>query len=206
MTDTTASRKAKLRKLIRSRLKTLSGPELQDKSRRIAENLLTTPWWEEAEWVFAYIAVPEEVETREIIVRAYRQQKQVAIPRMEGHKLTFYRYDGRTHELLPNQFGILEPDPRWVAVDPCRVAAERPDMPGGRPLLVLAPGVGFDRNRRRLGRGKGYYDRLLSAVRCADVRLSVVGVAYSEQLVDEIPVHDHDQPLDGVVTDREVIA
>jgi len=190
---------------IRSRLKALSGPELQEKSRRIAENLFATPWWGQARWVFAYIAMPAEVETRDIIVRAYRDRKRVAIPRMHGPQLVFYRYDGRTQDLLPNQFGILEPDPAWVVVDPCRLAEEPEAVPGTNRLLVLAPGMAFDRSRQRLGRGKGYYDRLLSAARCSGVGMAVVGLAYSEQLVDEIPVHDHDQPLDGVITDGEVI-
>jgi len=204
--ETVASRKTQLRRDIRGRLKALSGPELLDKSREIAANLFATPWWEEAGWVFAYIAMPGEVETREIIVRAYREQKRVAIPRMQGDDLVFYGYDGKTRELLPNQFGVLEPDPRWMMVDPLRLDAEGAGPAGQGRLLILAPGLGFDRSRRRLGRGKGYYDRVLSSLRRAGGGFAVVGLAYSEQLVEEIPVHDHDQPLDGVVTDREVIA
>ena len=215
--DGIATRKRALRRDIRSRLETLSGPELQEKSRRIAEHLLATPWWQRARWVFAYIAMPAEVETRDIIVRAYLDHKEVAIPRMEGDELVFYRYDGKVDGLLPNQFGILEPDPSWLVLDPCRLDGGgdengRADTAGETAagadrgaLLVLAPGMAFDANRRRLGRGKGYYDRLLSAARCSGVDLAVVGLAYEEQLVDEIPVHDHDQPLDGVVTDRQVI-
>ncbi|MBN1836478.1 MAG: 5-formyltetrahydrofolate cyclo-ligase, partial [Spirochaetales bacterium] len=186
--DSVAARKRELRKQIRDRLATLTGPELQEKSRRIAENLFSTSWWEQARWVFAYIAMPAEVETREIIVGAYRSRKQVAIPRMEGHHLAFYRYHGRTQDLLPHQFGVLEPDPGWEVVDPCRLAEESAANGGGCGLLVLAPGLGFDRHRRRLGRGKGYYDRLLSGTRCAGIEHAVVGLAYAEQLVDEIPV------------------
>ena len=203
--DNVAARKRELRREIRARLGALSGPELQEKSRRIAAHLFGTPWWQGSRWIFAYIAMPAEVETREIIVRAYRDGKQVAIPRMEGEQLVFYLYDGNTAGLLPNQFGILEPDPSWVAVDPCGLAENPGDGSTGGTLLVLAPGMAFDRSRRRLGRGKGCYDRLLAAARCSGVELAVVGLAYSEQLVDEIPVHDHDQPLDGVVTDRQVI-
>jgi 5-formyltetrahydrofolate cyclo-ligase len=203
--DEIHSRKKEVRRVVRDRLNALSGPELQQKSERIARTLFGTPWWAEAQWVFAYIAMPSEVETRPIIVRAYRDRKHVAIPRIEGDELVFYRYDGSTHELLPNQFGILEPDPGWAVVDPCRLVLEWPEPAGSRPLLILAPGMSFDRSRNRLGRGKGFYDRLLAAVRCAPVGFSVVGLAYSEQLIGDIPVHDHDEQLDGVVTDLEVI-
>jgi 5-formyltetrahydrofolate cyclo-ligase len=203
--DEVFARKKEVRRVIRERLSGLGGLELQDKSERIARNLFATPWWAEARWVFAYIAMPAEVETRPIIVRAYQERKNVAVPRIEGDELVFYRYDGSTHELLPNQFGILEPDPGWAVVDPCRLVLDPPAPADSRPLLILAPGMSFDRGRNRLGRGKGFYDRLLATVRCAEVGFSVVGLAYAEQLVGDIPVHDHDERLDGVVTDREVI-
>jgi 5-formyltetrahydrofolate cyclo-ligase len=195
--DDIAVRKQEVRREIRRNLAALSGPRLTRKSRSIARRLFTTSWWQESDWVFAYIAMAAEVETQPIIVQAYRERKQVAIPRMEGQVLAFYRYEGRTRELLPNQFGIYEPDPLWLLVDPPRLQGQR--------LLVLVPGLGFDRERRRLGRGKGYYDRLLAGVRRAGVAVAAVGLAFSEQLVEQIPVSDHDQPLDGVITDEEII-
>jgi len=80
-----------------------------------------------------------------------------------------------------------------------------PERLQGRALLILAPGLGFDRKRQRLGRGKGYYDRYLARVRSAGVAARVIGLAFTEQLVEVVPVGSHDQPLDGVVPDREVI-
>jgi 5-formyltetrahydrofolate cyclo-ligase len=141
-----------------------------------------------------------EVDTRFITVRAYREKKQVAIPRMEGQELAFYVYDGRTENLIPNQFGILEPDPTWKLVDP--------SVPTGKRLLVLTPGLAFDRRRRRLGRGQAFYDRFLRRLRSAHPAGSeswAVGLAFSEQLVEEVPLADHDELLEGIVTEREVI-
>jgi 5-formyltetrahydrofolate cyclo-ligase len=134
------------------------------------------------------------------VSRAYREGKQVAIPRMEGEDLAFYFYDGRTESLLPNQFGILEPDPAWKPVDPF--------VPTGKRLLILTPGLAFDRQGRRLGRGKGFYDRFLCGLRKAHPAGSgswAVGLAFAEQLVERVPVSDHDELLEGIVTDREVI-
>jgi 5-formyltetrahydrofolate cyclo-ligase len=141
-----------------------------------------------------------EVDTRFIVARAYREQKQVAIPRMEGDDLAFYVYDGRTENLIPNQFGILEPDPTWKLIDP--------SVPTGRRLLVLAPGLAFDRRLHRLGKGKGFYDRFLQRLRAvhpAGRDSWAVGLAFGDQIVQRVPVSDHDQLLDGIVTDREVI-
>lgn len=189
--------KRELRRCIRSRIERLSAAQLRRKSRLIHERLYPAPWWQEASWIFAYIAMFGEVDTGPIVVRAYQEGKTVAIPRMEGEEIAFYRYEGRTRDLIPNQFGILEPDPQWIYVDP-------PRLDGG-PLLILVPGVGFDCRLRRLGRGKGYYDRFLSLVRSSQVAARAVGLAFSEQLVEEVPVTPRDQPLDGLITDREII-
>lgn len=195
-----AAQKKALRAEIRARLAAIDGPQVQGKSQTLAELLFETPWWTAAEWVFVYIPMGGEVDTRYIVSRAYRERKQVAIPRMEGEELAFYFYDGQTENLLPNQFGILEPDPAWKLVDPF--------VPTGRRLLVLAPGLAFDRQGRRLGRGKGFYDRFLRGLRAAHPPESdswAVGLAFHEQLVDRVPVSGHDELLEGIVTDREVI-
>jgi 5-formyltetrahydrofolate cyclo-ligase len=197
--DIVALKKA-VRSEVRARLAGLDGPLIQSKSRALSERLFSTSWWSTADWVFIYIPMFGEVETRYIVVRAYKDSKQVAIPRMEGGDLAFYHYEGRTEELLPHQFGILEPDPSWSYVDPNVLQAQH--------LLVLTPGLAFDRQRRRLGRGKGYYDRFLAAVRAArqhGIESLAVGLAFAEQIVAEVPVADHDEPLDGIATDSEII-
>jgi 5-formyltetrahydrofolate cyclo-ligase len=192
--------KKAVRAEVRARLAALDGPQIEGKSRSLAERLFATPWWQGGQIVFIFIPMGGEVDTRFIVARAYKEDKQVAIPRMEGADLAFYLYDGRTENLLPNQFGILEPDPGWKLVDP--------SVPTGRRLLVLTPGLAFDRQKNRLGRGKGFYDRYLAGVRRAHPqgRSSwAVGLAFEEQIVDRVPVSAHDQPLEGIVTDRETI-
>ncbi|UCF98215.1 MAG: 5-formyltetrahydrofolate cyclo-ligase [Spirochaetaceae bacterium] len=194
------SRKKIVRAEVRARLTSLDGPLIERKSQSLAELLFSTSWWSLGEWIFIYIPMGGEVDTRYIVSRAYREKKQVAIPRMQGEDLAFYVYDGRTENLLPNQFGILEPDPTWKLIDPF--------APTGRRLLILTPGLAFDRQRRRLGRGKGFYDRFLHGLRGAHPPGSsswAVGLCFAEQLVESVPVSDYDEVLEGIVTDREVI-
>jgi 5-formyltetrahydrofolate cyclo-ligase len=195
-----AVQKKALRAEIRARLDTLDGPQIEGKSQSLSKRLFATSWWSAGDWVFVFIPMGGEVDTRYIVARAYRDRKMVAIPRMEGEELAFYSYDGRTENLIPNQFGILEPDPAWQLIDP--------SMPTGKRLLVLTPGLAFDRDKRRLGKGKAFYDRFLRRLRAAHPPGSdswAVGLAFSEQLVERVPVADHDQTLEGIVTDREVI-
>jgi 5-formyltetrahydrofolate cyclo-ligase len=112
----------------------------------------------------------------------------------DGH-LHFHLVDSDEH-LHAGSHGILEPDPEHC--EP--VDADDID-------LLLVPGVGFDpKTFARLGRGKGHYDRFLEGLRqrFTAARLPapvVLGVAYQCQLVD-VPAEPHDQPMDGIVTDK----
>jgi len=191
------ARKAQLRKAIRCLLNGLEESEVVTRSRLVQERLFATDWWRRASWVFVYIAMSVEVDTTPIVARAYREGREVAIPRIEGEEITFYRYAGRTRGLIPNQFGILEPDPQWLPVEPRELAEG--------PLLILAPGLAFDRSLRRIGRGKGYYDRFLARARSGPRECLVVGLSLAEQVVEEVPAGPLDQSLDGLVTDRELI-
>ena len=194
------AQKRVMRREIRARLDALDGLQIESRSRALADRLFATSWWASGQWIFVFIPMFGEVDTRFIVAEAYKEAKQVAIPRMEGEELAFYVYDGDTENLVPNQFGILEPDPSWKLVDPA--------APTGKRLLILAPGLAFDRQGRRLGKGKGYYDRFLHGMRAAHPagRDSwAVGLALTEQFVDRVPVSAHDERLEGIVSDREVI-
>jgi 5-formyltetrahydrofolate cyclo-ligase len=191
------ARKAELRKSIRCLLDDLEESEVAARSLLVQERLFASAWWRRARWLFVYIPMAEEVDTTPIVTRAYREGRLVAIPRIEGEEITFYRYQGRTRELIPNQFGILEPDPQWLPVDPRRL--------GEGPLLILAPGLAFDRALRRIGRGKGYYDRFLQRARRGPQECQAVGLTLAEQVVAEVPVGPLDQRLDGLISDREII-
>lgn len=67
------------------------------------------------------------------------------------------------------------------------------------PDVVVVPGLGFTARGERMGRGGGWYDRFLARRRADCV---AIGVCFSEQLVGELPVEDHDVPVDVVVTDQ----
>ena len=68
--------------------------------------------------------------------------------------------------------------------------------------LVLIPGVGFDRAGHRLGRGRGYYDRALRDLLAGALR---VGLAYDYQIVSHIPIDEHDERVDYIVTEKRLI-
>lgn len=98
--------------------------------------------------------------------------------------MIFQQVTDAKKELRPGAFGILEPTKRLPLVLPDEID------------LFLCPGLGFDTHGGRIGRGKGYYDSVLAAARPDAIRL---GICFGYQLVDEVPMEDHDIRMHGVI-------
>ena len=102
---------------------------------------------------------------------------------MEGTDVVFYRYNG-DKRLKIGTFGIKEPDS-----DSEKIEIHDID-------LFIVPGIAFDGNRNRLGRGKGFYDRILQ-----NVKAPILGVCFDFQLFDNIPVNQQDMKMTKIITD-----
>ena len=131
-----------------------------------------------------YAAMENELNLDLLIKELLAQNKTVSLPRVEGNELVFYQLKA-LEELEISTYGIREPKPIN------KVNKENIE-------LILVPGVAFDRNNNRLGRGKGYYDRYL-----ADYKGKKVGVCFTEQLYNDIPHNDRDIKMDKIVCPHE---
>ncbi len=190
--------KPELRTFIRARLATLPPEEIQQKSVRITTSLLASDWWRQAEVVFAFCSMPGEVETRDLIQAALDQGKQVGIPRIAGEHLMFHRLDRLDQDFVMHPYGIREPAASWPVLNPCNMAGHR--------LLIITPGLAYDREKHRLGQGKGFYDRFFSQLaNCPSLNAWRIGVCVSEQLFDKVPVRPYDLPVDAVITEQETL-
>ena len=139
------------------------------------------PEFRAARTVAVFAALSDEPATDEVLAR-WASTRRVVLPRVEGDAMRFYAC--RPDALVFGAFGILEPQ------------GERP-CPAGEIDLVVCPGVAFTADGRRLGRGRGYYDRYLGDPVFRGFR---VGVCYAHQLVDDLPVEPHDVRMDRVIT------
>lgn len=115
---------------------------------------------------------------------------------IELRTMEFYVSSSEAPSWVENRFKLREPDP----LDPTWTLVNRSDLVKGTVRGVLIPGLGFDRRLNRLGRGAGFYDRYLEGI-----QIFKIGVAFAEQLVDELPVEPHDIGVDAVITDRDVL-
>jgi 5-formyltetrahydrofolate cyclo-ligase len=178
--------KQELRQLILERIKAQKEDIALSKSRVIGQKLMALPVFKSARTILFYASFKGEVDTFALMQCAMDLKKRVALPviRKEDQHLIPVLIKS-LNELKAGAFGIMEP----VAQHPVDVAELD---------LVVVPGVAFDRQNNRLGRGAGYYDRFLPSL---PVTTPTIGLAYDFQVVDAISgIEAHDRPVTHVVT------
>jgi 5-formyltetrahydrofolate cyclo-ligase len=179
------TQKAELRRRIRAILGGLAGEARLAGSRRACLSLQQQAVWRQAQTVLLYAPFGAELDVWPLVEAALVAGKTVALPRYLSERDGFVAGEIRNlaADVRPGRFGIREP-----AVSCATVELYLLDF-------VLVPGLAFDLHGRRLGRGKGFYDQLLRAVRGC-----TCGVAFDEQIVGEVPVKSHDVQLNCILT------
>ena len=183
--------KKELRTAIKARLAAVSPDETLGASKSVLAQLESLEQWKRADIVLAFLSMKDEIDTIPILNAALEQGKTFAVPRVVGPDLVFYQIQDLKKNVAPGAFGILEP-----VSGLCPVAVE--NLPEHHSV-ALVPGLAFDKENFRLGRGKGFYDRFLAS---AGDSLYKIGIGYSFQLVEKVPREPHDKALDLVITSR----
>ncbi|MBI1374306.1 MAG: 5-formyltetrahydrofolate cyclo-ligase [Phycisphaera sp.] len=183
-----APEKKNLRAQLRAKLMELEPAELHAKSVAAAERLAATPEFQRAESVMIFLPLKYEIDARPIALRAWQRMKTVTVPLVS--------YEQK--HMIPVVLRSLD--------EPMNVDRYGVSTPGtGKPIppqdidMVIVPGLGFDVEGRRIGRGGGFYDRFLAHPSFTGI---TCGLALDEQIVDEVPTACHDVSLDLLVTDR----
>lgn len=181
--------KSRIREASRAARSDMHESERRIASRAIAHTVLGLWELDRARVVLSYVATAAEADPH-LIVDALRVRGiRVALPRVaEPTGMSLHAFD-EDSQLVVGSFGVLEPDWRAAHIQPHEVDA------------AIVPGVAFDAQGNRLGYGGGFYDRLLPHLRG---ECPVIGLAFDEQVVDEIPTQPHDVPVDLVVTQSTV--
>lgn len=191
-----AVEKAKLREILRGCRTGLSATWISDHSRTIQNRLIASDAFVRAATVVLYAAKDNEVATNLLFAEALTSCRRVLFPKvsLDKRELSLVRVDDLA-ELVPGAFGVLEP-----------MGAETVPVNEIEQALICVPGLAFSLGGHRLGRGGGYYDRLLAM---AGSRSLSVGLAYSFQVLDRLPQSPTDRRLNLIVSEYalyEVIA
>ena len=182
--------KSELRIEIRQRLARLTNKDAA--SRAITARVLELPAVQDAGSILLYAALPSEPQTHDLWQSLANQGKRTLFPRVvPGTSDLELRVVRTWEDLQPGSYRILEPNPTLC-----------PLITPGEIDAILAPGVSFDPTGARLGRGSGFYDRLLIRLPPETVR---VGLFFSCQSCDSIPCELHDQKLHLIVTEHDTI-
>ncbi len=172
------AQKNQWRKYVKARVNALTAAEKQQRALRLIRRLLSDERYLQSDHILLFSSLPDEIDLSTLIQQAYEMGKSVYLPVVYGDDLQVKRYDPAN--MATGAFAIREPQGEQVDESVLQ--------------LVVVPGVAFDAQGNRLGRGKGYYDRLLSRINAY-----TIGVGYAEQYYLQLPAEAHDITLQQVV-------
>ena len=183
----------RLRKQILGARDLMSASERHEKSGSAIQNFWSLPQMKHWSTLFIYVNFRSELETLELIHLCLSQGKRVVVPLVDASAVSMIplQIQDPEKDLVPGYYGIPEPDPQKSRP----VAAREIDA-------AIIPGSVFDTHGGRLGYGGGYYDRFL--VNDAP-QAKRVGFAFEMQVIENVPVQPHDQPLDILITEKRIV-
>lgn len=174
--------KKEVRKIIQQRKKQYSFEEKKAKSKIIFQQVEQWTEFQKADTLMVYWSMDDEVYTHDFVLKWF-QTKTIILPSVKGDELELRVFRGMDDMTEGAAFGIKEPKELY------KKELDQID-------LVIVPGVAFDRRNNRLGRGKAYYDKLLSKTNALKV-----GVCFDFQMLESVPVNQYDIKMDRVITD-----
>ena len=183
--------KEQLRARLQKCLLEISEEQRTEKSQKACKNLVSTSQYQKASTIMMYLSLPHEVDTSEAVLHSWQLGKTVVMPKVSWQQ----------RHMIPVQINSLETS-FSTEVAGLRNPITGVPMPIEEIDLVVAPALGFDRKGNRLGRGASFYDRFFANRR---LKASRCGFAFAEQVVDKVPVIEHDEPVDFLVTDKEIL-
>lgn len=155
------------------------------KSQIITNKIIEMEAFKKSKIMAVYKNFKSEVDTTKLIEYAINQGKIVALPKVCGKDLKFYRINTGHDILIKNRFEIEEP-----------VKSEINFIEKNQIDLIIVPGICFDKENNRLGFGKGYYDRYLK-----DYNGLTIGICFKEQVIDLLPITPNDVKVQKIITD-----
>ena len=179
--------KKELRRYIREQKRHFTPQQLGEMSLGIMSSLLAHPRVQKADAILMYHSLPDEVDTHSALDQLLAMGKKVLLPKViSDTEMTIHRYTG-PDSLQPSEpYGILEP-----------ITPEFSILNSQLLIIAVVPGMAFDKQGHRLGRGKGYYDRFLSRIPI----IYKIGVCFPFQLIDNVPSEPNDILVDEVLCD-----
>jgi 5-formyltetrahydrofolate cyclo-ligase len=192
MTALIKEEKKLIRKSILEKRNSLSAQEIKQSEMLIMNNLMKLNQFIQSQNIFCYLSFRSEVPTKGIIEYCQQQGKKVYIPVCvnETKEMIISKYDSDI-ELAASNYGVLEPTSETIKI-------------ADRSILdtAIMPGAVFDERGYRIGYGAGYYDKFFAHT---NKQIFKIALAFSFQIVENVPKDDFDIPVDCIVTEKEIV-
>ncbi|HSH51122.1 MAG TPA: 5-formyltetrahydrofolate cyclo-ligase [Bacteroidales bacterium] len=174
--------KKETRKYIKQLKKKYTLDEKKAKSKIIFDQIDRLDEFQKADTIMAYWSMNDEVYTHDFVLKWY-QTKTIILPSVKGDELELRIFKGLDDLAEGSAFGIKEPRALYKG-------------PLDKIDLIIVPGVAFDKQNNRLGRGKAYYDKLLSKTLAFKI-----GICFDFQMLESVPADQYDIKMDMVISD-----
>lgn len=178
--------KKEIRRLVRTEKEKLTTDEILHYSKAVSEIFLNSKHYKNATVLYPYLAYNQEILTTFIIEQAWKDRKTVCVPKVLADGIMEFYEIKSFDEVSPGTCGIPEP------------AGSAP--PANFPeVLILMPGIAFDRTGNRIGYGGGFYDRYIARYEAAGTHFTKISLAYPFQIFPEIPTEKFDKKIDEII-------
>ncbi len=178
------AQKNNIRQYIKSLKAKLTPPEKTAQAEKVFQQLELTPEFQQADTIFLYWSLSDELPTHDFINK-WKDSKTILLPAIEGDDIFPIKFESE-ETMQKGLLGIMEPDSKQKYIEDIQ--------------LILIPGIAFDKQKNRLGRGKGYYDRFLKESKAVKI-----GICYDFQLLETIPVWEDDIRMDRIITPETML-
>ena len=161
-------------------------------SKLICQNIINSEFYQKAQIVYAYMALPDEVDLSVLIDDALCKNKTVFVPKVVPNSNKMFFFDYSKCQFENGSFGILEPKTEDINEE---------KIAGDQTAIFLVPGRVFGEDGERIGRGKGFYDIYLSNfLNTQKKSVLVAGVCFPIQIGKQVPTTEHDIKMDQIFT------
>lgn len=172
----------------------------EEKSEKILQTLYSMRLYQEAEIILTYVDYLSEVMTTPLLGRALSEGRQVFVPKVLGEEMEFYQILS-PKDLKEGYRGIKEPAIGAAFLE--EMEADKTVRKADR-ILMLIPGVVFDKQRHRIGYGKAFYDRYMKRLELSRIRPHTLALCFECQMLECIPYEAHDVRPEMVLTEDKL--
>jgi 5-formyltetrahydrofolate cyclo-ligase len=182
---------------IKKLLKEIPPEEFANQGSEASSILCSSPVWSRYATVFLFLSMNSEIDTLSLLEAAIKEGKKVFAPGIKTEKLAFLPIHSTEGPWEKGPYGIRQPIESSSGGESVK--------PEDFPALIITPGIAFDREGNRLGKGKGYYDRFFAELDAQNLKYTALGFCMDFQVIDRVPSEENDKKMDFILTKDELL-